>query len=155
MTNKISKEENELLLKINDLTADLQRVRADFENYRKRVEQEKLQMADVVKATTIMKLLPIVDDIERSLVHLPKDLKNNDWVKGVMSLKIKLENQLAALGVTKIDAKPGSEFDPQLHEAMLADEAEGDKEIIQQELLPGYKLGDKVIRHTQVKVTYK
>jgi len=140
---------------VAELTADLQRLRADFENYRKRAEAEKLQLTEVVKAATIMKLLPLVDDIERSLAYLPKDLKDNDWAKGVVSLKVKLEKQLADLNVTKIVAKPGTAFNPELHEAMLVGDGEGDKEVIEQELQPGYKLGDTVIRHSKVKVTYK
>ena len=140
--------------KVAELTADLQRLRADFENYRKRVEIEKSQTVDTVKAATVMKLLPIVDDIDRSLSHLPEDLQDNDWAKGVVGLKAKIEKQLSDLGVSRIDVKPGTEFDPELHEAMLAEEGEGDQEVVRQELMAGYKLNGTVIRHSKVKVSY-
>ena len=149
MSKKLNKKD-----KVAELTADLQRLRADFENYRKRVEVEKSQTVDAVKAATVMKLLPIVDDIDRSLNHLPEDLQDNDWARGVVGLKAKMEKQLADLGVSRIDVKPGTEFDPELHEAMLAEEGEGDQEVVRQELMAGYKLNGTVIRHSKVKVSY-
>ena len=70
-----SKKQEELEQRVGELTADLQRTRADFENYRKRAEAEKEMARGSGRAGAILKLLPVVDNIERALVHLPEDLK--------------------------------------------------------------------------------
>ena len=130
------------------------RTRADFENYRKRVEQEKEMARASGKVGAIMKLLPVIDNIERAIAHTPDDLKENKWAQGVAGLVKNLEKSLESLNLARIEAKPGTKFDPELHEAIQFDEeAEGDQEVVAEELQPGYKLGDDVIRHSMVKVT--
>lgn len=149
-----SKKQEELEQQVNELTEDLQRVRADFENYRKRVEQEKELARASGKVGAIMKLLPVIDNIERAISHTPDDLKENKWAQGVASLVKNLEKSLESLNLTRIEASVGTKFDPELHEAIQFDEeAEGDHEVIAEELQPGYRLGDDVIRHSMVKVT--
>jgi molecular chaperone GrpE len=140
--------------KIEELTADVQRMRADFENYRKRVEQDKAGLAELTKAATIMKLLPIIDTIERAIAHTPKDLAENKWAQGVVSMGKNLDKALADLGLSRIDAAPGTAFDPNLHEAVMMEEGVGEHEVIAEELRAGYRLGDQVIRPTMVKVTH-
>jgi molecular chaperone GrpE len=148
------KKYEELEARVGELTQDLQRVRADFENYRKRVEQEKEMARAGGKVGAIMKLLPVIDNIERAIAHTPDDLKENKWAQGVTGLVKNLEKSLESLNLARIEAKPGTKFDPELHEAIQFDEeAEGDQEVIAEELQPGYKLGDDVIRHSMVKVT--
>lgn len=149
-----SKKQEELEQQVNELTEDLQRVRADFENYRKRVEQEKELARASGKVGAIMKLLPVIDNIERAISHTPDDLKENKWAQGVVGLVKNLEKSLESLNLTRIEASVGTKFDPELHEAIQFDEeAEGDHEVIAEELQPGYRLGDDVIRHSMVKVT--
>ena len=149
-----SKKQEELETRVNELTQDLQRVRADFENYRKRVEQEKEMARASGKVGAIMKLLPVIDNIERAITHTPDDLKENKWAQGVAGLVKNLEKSLESLNLARIEAKPGTKFDPEFHEAIQFDEeAEGDREVIAEELQSGYKLGDDVIRHSMVKVT--
>ncbi len=139
--------------KVDELTGDLQRLRADFENYRKRIEAEKAQLADLTKAATIMKLLPVVDTIERAIVHAPADLADNAWAQGVVALGKNLNTSLAGLGLTRIDARPGTPFDPSVHEAVSMSGEDGEHEVVAEELQPGYKLGDQVIRPSMVRVT--
>lgn len=149
-----SKKQEELEQQVGELTADLQRVRADFENYRKRVEQEKELARASGKVGAIMKLLPVIDNIERAISHTPDELKENKWAQGVVGLVKNLEKSLESLNLTRIEASTGTKFDPELHEAIQFDEeAEGDHEVIAEELQPGYRLGDDVIRHSMVKVT--
>lgn len=149
-----SKKQEELETKVSELTLDLQRVRADFENYRKRVDQEKEMARASGKVGAIMKLLPVIDNIERAITHTPEDLKQNKWAQGIAALVKNLEKSLESLNLTRIKAVAGTKFDPELHEAIqFDDEAEGNQEIIAEELQPGYKLGDDVIRHSMVKVT--
>lgn len=141
---------------IIELTLDLQRTRADFENYRKRVDAEKQAAREAGASSAVLKLLPVIDNIERAIAYTPEELKDNTWVQGVSGLVKHLEKSLEGLNVARIDAKPGSEFNPELHEAIQFDEdAEGDKEVIADELQAGYTLNGRVIRHAMVKVTKK
>ena len=151
-----SKKQQELEQQVGELTQDLQRVRADFENYRKRVEQEKEMARAGGKVGAIMQLFPVIDNIERAISHRPEDLKDNAWADGVAKLVKNLEKSLATMGVSRIDATVGTAFDPNLHEAVqFDDEAEGEHEVVAEELQAGYKLGDEVMRPSMVKVTRK
>lgn len=145
-----------LAQEIEEIKADLQRTRADFENYRKRVDTEKEQARKNGQQTAILKLLPVVDNIDRAITHLPKELENNAWAKSVAGLSKNLDKSLEGLSLKRIEAKPGTDFNPDLHEAIQFDEnAEGDKEIIAEELQAGYTLAGSPIRHAMVKVTRK
>ena len=96
-------------------------------------------------------LLPIVDNLERALKHVPKDLEGNDYVKGVQGVVKQFEKTFEEIGVERIKTV-GEEFDPKLHEAVVMEEGEGDHEVVSEELQAGYRLGDEVIRHAIVKV---
>lgn len=151
-----SKKQEELEQQVGELTLDLQRTRADFENYRKRVEQEKEMARGSGRAGAIMKLLPIVDDIDRALNHLPEDLKDNAWANSVMKLSKNLDKSLAGMGVERINASEGSVFNPDLHDAVQFDEeAEGENEVVAEVLQAGYKVDGIVMRPSMVKVTRK
>jgi grpE len=139
---------------IDELTLDLQRTRADFENYRKRVEAEKQSAHSMGQAKSVMKLLPVIDTIERAIANVPEELADNAWAKGVAGLGKQLDKQLKEIGLEKIDAKPGTLFNPELHQAVQFDEAaDGEKEVIAEELRAGYTLDGAVIRDAMVKVT--
>ena len=151
--NKTNKTED-LEQQLGELTLDLQRTRADFENYRKRVEAEKQSAHQMGQAKSVMKLLPVIDTIERAIINVPEELQDNAWAKGVAGLGKQLDKQLKEIGLKKIDAKPGTLFNPELHQAVQFDEeAEGDKEVIAEELRAGYTLDGVVIRDAMVKVT--
>ncbi len=139
---------------IDELTLDLQRTRADFENYRKRVEAEKQSAHSMGQAKSVMKLLPVIDTIERAIANVPEELADNAWAKGVAGLGKQLDKQLKEIGLEKIDAKPGALFNPELHQAVQFDEAaDGEKEVVTEELRAGYTLDGTVIRDAMVKVT--
>lgn len=149
-----SKKQIELEQQVGELTADLQRTRADFENYRKRVEADKAASYQHGQAAAILKLLPVIDNIERAIAYTPEELKDNKWAKGIAALVKNLEKSLESLNIKRIEATPGTVFNPELHEAIQIDEdAEGDKEVIAEELQAGYLLGGQPIRHAMVKVT--
>lgn len=149
-----SKKEEELEQQLAELTQDLQRTRADFENYRKRVEGEKTAARDAGQATAILKLLPVVDNIERAIAYLPDDLKDNAWAQSVVGLVRNLEKSLESLNVRRIDARKGTDFNPDFHEAIQVEEnAGGEKEVVADELQAGYTLHGRPIRHAMVKVT--
>ena len=151
-----SKQPDESEQQITALILDLQRTRADFENYRKRVEQEKEMARGSGRAGAIMKLLPVIDNIERAIAHLPEDLKENAWAKSVVNLTKNLDKSLADMGVERIAASAGEPFNPDLHDAVQFDEdTEGDHEVIAEQLQSGYKVDGIVMRPSMVKVTRK
>jgi molecular chaperone GrpE len=151
-----SKKQEELETQVAELTADLQRTRADFENYRKRSEADKAATYQHGQSAAILKLLPVIDNIERAVAYLPEELKDNKWAQGIAGLVKNLEKSLEGLNLKRIDAKEGADFNPDLHEAIQFDEdAEGDKEIVAEELQAGYTLSGQPIRHAMVKVTKK
>lgn len=151
-TEKVDKNEQQII----DLTADLQRSRADFENYRKRMELEKANAQKIGETKTILKLLPIIDTVERATLHIPEDIADQPWVVGVGGMVKQLDKILADLGVKKIDANLNTVFDPSLHQAVQFDEeSEGDTEVIAEEMQAGYLLNNQPIRHAMVKVTRK
>lgn len=149
-----NKQQTDLEQQNAELLADLQRIRADFENYRKMVEQEKIQARENGQSAAVLKLLPVVDTIERAIIHIPQDIAEHKWVQGVAGLVKQLDASLSAMNLRRIEASPGSQFDPSLHQAVqFDDEAEGDKEVIAEELQAGYTLNGTPIRHAMVKVT--
>lgn len=137
--------------KIAELTAALQRERADAVNLRRRHEAEIAALRTRVKANVVHDLLPVIDNFERALKHVPQDLKDNDYIKGVQAVVKQFEQTLASIGVERIKTV-GEHFDPHLHEAVSMEDGDGEHEIISEELQAGYKIGDDVIRHAMVKV---
>lgn len=153
-TQKQDDVQNEFEQQLGELTLDLQRTRADFENYRKRADAEKAAAREAGQASAIQKLLPVIDNIERAIAYTPEELKDNKWVQGVGSLVKNLEKSLESMNLARIDAKPGTEFNPEFHEAIQFDEdATGEKEVVAEELQAGYTLNGHPIRHAMVKVT--
>jgi molecular chaperone GrpE len=149
-----SKIQERLEQQVGELTADLQRNRADFENYRKRTESEKVSAREAGQASAILKLLPVIDNIERAIAYTPIELKDNAWVQSVAGLVKNLDTSLESLNLKRIDSSVGVPFDPNLHEAIQFDEeATGDHEVIAQEMQAGYTLNGHPIRHAMVKVT--
>lgn len=141
---------DEFAAHVQELTQALQRERADAVNIRRRHEAEITSLRTRVKATVIQDLLPVIDNFERGLKHVPKELEGNDYIKGVQAVVKQFESTLADMGVERIKTV-GEPFDPHLHEA-VATEGEGENEIVSEELQAGYRIGDDVIRHAMVKV---
>jgi molecular chaperone GrpE len=151
---KKSKKDIEFEQKLGELTADLQRTRADFENYRKRAETERNMAREFGQSSAILKLLPVIDNIERAIAYVPEELKDNAWAQSVVGLNKGLEKSLESLNLKRIDASPGTVFNPDFHEAIQFDEeAQGEHEVIAEEMQAGYTLNGRPIRHAMVKVT--
>jgi molecular chaperone GrpE len=129
-----------------------QRVQADFVNYKRRVEGERQAQADAVRAETIRAFLPIVDDLERALEHVPSELSGDGWVEGFRLIERKLAGVMERLGLQRFGAE-GEPFDPNLHEALAYEEHPTHPEgHIAAVMRPGYQLGDRVVRAAQVSV---
>lgn len=141
----------ELEMQVAALTEALQRERADALNIRRRHDDEKAELGNFYKAQVLEAMLPAIDNLELALKHVPKELKDDNYVKGVKSVAKQFDDCLGSLGLEKISTV-GEHFDPNLHEAVQQEEGEGDDDIVSEELQSGWRLGDKVIRHAIVKV---
>lgn len=138
-------EAGDFSAQISELTNDLQRTRADFENYRKAVEAQKSQAMASAKYATVVKFLALVDDIDRAISAYPEQL---------MPLAKSLEKTLHNLGLEKIDSESGTEFNPDYHEAVSVEDEGGETEVIAETLRPGYIYEQAVIRPAMVKVKH-
>lgn len=125
---------------------------ADFKNYKRRTESEREELIRNASARLLMKLLPVVDDLQRAMEHVPEEIGNNQWLGGVKMVLRKLETILEGEGLQPIAAL-GEEFDPNFHEAVMYEETGEDQaNKVVQELQRGYTLGERVLRPTMVKV---
>lgn len=125
------------------------RSQADFQNYKKRLERDHELTYTSMKGDIVKKILPILDDLERALQNRPAD---NSWASGIELIARKLQNVLDSEGIKKIDAE-GKEFDPNFHEAISHEPADGVRSgfvigVVQN----GYMLGERVIRPAMVRV---
>ena len=134
----------------DDLSDKLLRTLAEYDNFRKRVQKEKEGLYADGMAEAVEKLLPVLDNLERAASAEATDVQSVlDGVKKVLS---QADEIFAKLGVSEIPAK-GEKFDPELHNAVMHEENEDfDENTVSDVFLKGYKLGDKVIRHSVVKV---
>jgi molecular chaperone GrpE len=105
-----SKKQEEIEQAMGELTLDLKRTRADFENYRKRVDAEKTAARESGQASAILKLLPVIDNIERAIAYTPEELKDNAWVQSVANLVKHLEKSIESMNLARIDANPGTKL---------------------------------------------
>ena len=125
------------------------RLAAEYENYKKRSQKEREGLYADVKASTVTALLPVYDNLERAL---KQETEDEAFFKGVEMTMTQLREIFANFGVEEIPAL-GEKFSPDLHNAVfhIEDEAYGENEIVEQ-FLVGFRLGDKIIRHSVVKV---
>ena len=148
MTKKL-KEENKKMQEELDLTKDrLLRLTAEYDNYRKRTTKEKESIYADAYIDVIKEILPVIDNLERAMAA---EGNVDDLKKGVEMTMKGCQDAFVKLGVEEIDAS--GEFDPNFHNAVMHIEDEGlDKNVISEVFQKGYKKGEKIIRHTMVKV---
>ncbi len=143
---------NELEKKANEYLDGWQRARAEFANYKKRVEREQAQTYQLASSAVLKKFLDVVDDLERALKNCPPELAATEWAQGIELIYRKLLSIMEAEGVTKIEAE-GQLFDPNLHEAISHEEVEGFSEgQIIEVVKQGYLVGERVLRPAMVRV---
>lgn len=127
----------------------LLRERADFTNFRRRMETEKSQMWSQASDETVKKLLPVLDDLERAIANRPA---GDSWADGVDMILRKFQSILEKEGISRIEAE-GTPFDPNQHEAILQEEsAEHESGSVIAVLQQGYRHGERVLRPAIVKV---
>ena len=149
---KINEEKSELQKKqqeLDDLTDRYKRILAEFENHKKRSQKEREGMYNSILGDVVEVMLPILDNLENAA---KVETQDENYKKGVELVLKQFKDVLKANGVTEIEAV-GKTFDPELHEAvsLVVDENLGEKEV-KEEYRKGYKIGDRVIRHSMVVV---
>ena len=122
----------DLQQQIGELTEALQRERADIMNIRRRHDEQMANLRTTLKAHVIKDLLPVIDNFERALKHVPAELVDNDYIKGVQAVVKQFEKTLADMGVERI-ATVGEPFNPHYHEAVSMEEGDGDQDANQAE----------------------
>jgi molecular chaperone GrpE len=129
--------------------ASWQRAQADFINYKRRSEQERLEFNKFANANLLLGLLPVLDDLERAIGAIPPEFAGHDWVEGVRLVERKFKTSLEGQGVKQVLAL-GMAFDPNFHEAIRQDR--GPEGMVIQEFQNGYTLNGKLLRPSKVVV---
>lgn len=144
-------KQDEREAKIKELTETLQRVQAEFENYKKRSEKDNSEFIKHANTDLIKKFLPVLDDFELALKNCRAQ---DDFYKGIEIIYSHLIDALRSQGLESIKSV-GKKFDPYFHEALLTEESDKEENIVLDEMQKGYMLNGKVIRHSKVKVAKK
>ncbi|MFH1771178.1 MAG: nucleotide exchange factor GrpE [archaeon] len=149
MTKKIKeKKETTENIQVKELTETLQRVQAEFENFKKRTEKEATEFKEYAETDLIKSLLSVLDNFELALNNHKSP---REFLKGVELIYAQLFQSLEERGLTVIEAK-GKQFNPYEHEALLTEASEEKENTVLEELQKGYRFKDKIIRHTKVKI---
>lgn len=149
-TSQISK----LTQEVEDLKNGWRRTQADFENYQKRTETQKLEMIELAKADFMTKLMPVLDNFRRSFQHEPDKHNLKNWVMGVEHIEKQLEDILNSEGLIKIKTDIGYKFDPNLHEAISCEKNyKIAADHIIAEIESGWLYKDKVLKPSKVRVS--
>jgi len=127
----------------------LQRSRAEFVNFRKRTDQERLKLAEIFTAETLKQFLPVLDDFERAIEAVPESDKASGWVAGISLIQQKLSGILERAGVQAVDSL-NQPFDPAVHEAVATEPGTSGQTVVEV-YQKGYKLSDTLLRAAMVK----
>jgi len=149
----LQSEVQSLKAQFEDRTGQYMRIAADFDNYRKRTQREKEELEQQIKCSTIIEMLPVVDNFERARSQIKPQTEPETTIhKSYQSVYKQLVDCLKRVGVAPMRAQ-GVEFDPTLHEAVMRQATDEYPEgIVMEELQRGYLIGDRVLRHALVKV---
>lgn len=142
-------EQTEEQKQIGELTEIAKRSMADLQNYKKRAEEERIQFAKFASANVFMEILPVFDSFERAQEHLPEELNDNEWAKGIQSIIKQFEQIIDKFQIKKMKTV-GEKFDPNKHEAIA--QGAGEKDIIINELETGYEIDGHTLRAAKVQV---
>lgn len=128
------------------------RCQADFENYRKRQDESRKQLKEFILEDLALQIMPVVDNFEMSLSHIPENQSGGAWVQGILHIQRQLETILKDNGISEIEVKEGDVFNPEIHEAVEnhQEEEKEEQHKIKKVISKGYKIGEKVIRAAKV-----
>lgn len=140
----------EMEAKISELEEGWKRTQADFENYKKRNEDQKFELLGLMKADFLTKITPVLDNFRRAFAHAPKD----EFAQGIKHIEKQLEDILVTEGLEKISANPGEKFDCNLHEAISCEKS---KDVIVDHIIAeaesGWMFNHRVIKPAKVRVS--
>jgi molecular chaperone GrpE len=136
--------------KIQELTEVAKRAMADLQNFKRRSDEERAGLIVFANLQFLQGIFPVIDNFGRAFQHIPEELKENEWVKGVYSIEKQFVATLKALGLEEIDCTPGSKFDPRLHEGLM--QGPGEKDTVIEYFEKGYTFKGQVVRPAKVKV---
>lgn len=145
----LNKKIKELEKKVNENLNGWQRAKADYENLEKDSQKKQMETSIHVKKELINNLLPVLNSFCQAFKGVPKEKKDDQWVKGFEFIKRQFEDILNDWGIEAIKAI-GEKFNPDLHEAVGQEESEEKSGIIIKEVMPGYKLNGEAIVFTKV-----
>jgi molecular chaperone GrpE len=149
----LKNKNEELQRKVSELEDKRLRKAAEFENFKRRTENDQLNLINYAAESFILKILPVFDDMERSLQHIDDENSVGAVKEGLMMVYNKFSKVLEEQGIKKIEAK-GKPFDVNFHEALMQQHVEGvEPHTVLEEVEAGYMYKDKVIRHTKVVVS--
>ena len=137
---------------VAELTADLQRLQAEFINYKRRVEDERAELMTGAVRRVLRELMPVRDNFDRELAGRPVDV-DVAWAASIDAIRNQFDRSLRDLGVERF-LSVGRPFDPNRHEAVADIGGSGEYEIVAEELQAGYLLGDRVLRPAMVRVAH-
>ncbi len=137
---------------VGELTAHLQRLQAEFENYKKRQAEERTELMANAKEAVLNELLPALDNFDLAAAHLPEELEGNSWAQGMQYVGQQLTQKLEEMDINKLNPI-GEEFDHHAHEAVEYVQSDKPEGIITDVITPGYQIGEKVVRPARVKVS--
>jgi molecular chaperone GrpE len=127
------------------------RGQAEFQNYRKRIDRERVEMRATASADIVKQLLPVLDDFDRAFKAVSDEMKSNPVLDGFRLIERKFNQTLEQAGVTVIPTV-GKQFDPNYHESVADEESDKPHGTILEEYRRGYLMGDKVLRPAMVKI---
>lgn len=138
---------------LKELKAQLLRVSADFDNFKRRTAEERQDIIDAARADLALQFVPVIDNFDRAAQHVPKEIEQSDWYKGFEGIQKQFDQVLDSLGIARVESV-GQPFDPERHEAVSHEPSDKhDKDTVSEEFEAGYTLGDSVIRPAKVKVS--
>ena len=149
----LEKELESLQAQVEEQQDGWLRTRADFDNFKKRVQRDAARSYQDAMANIIKTYLPVADDLDRALKNKPEGAQVAGWVNGIELIYQKLLTQMKNQGVEPMDVNPGDEFDPNIHEAITQEEhPEYTEGQIIDVVQPGYRISDRIIRPAMVRV---
>lgn len=132
------------------MTETAKRALADLQNFKRRAEEERAGLVLFANMHFLQAIFPVIDNFGRAFQHIPDDLKDNEWVKGVYTVEKQFVETLRSLGLEEINCTVGIPFNPHLHEVVM--QAPGEKDAVLECFEKGYSFKDQVIRPAKVKV---
>lgn len=148
----ISEEEQATEVHLEDYINRIKQLQADFENYKKRVARERAELERIIEDRVILKFIPIYDNLERAFRNFNRNNDKDSFVEGMEKIFAGFRHLLENEGIEQVEAL-GQQFDPALHEALLAVESDKEPNIILEEFEQGYMRQGRLLRPSRVKVS--